>query len=178
MIGEPAVEVMLNKSLFFISIGSNDIFSFFQRNDGTPPESFITNMLSAYSQYITVRALFTFHPHYNYPILLINQSPKWQTTSYLTLNWLMLDVIWAWSKKIRHHKRSTSRLLSIFKINPTEQHWHQWLLPSHEWFCSGFPLSPRWPFTQHQLTASGNEILSREHIQYDSRCYQRTKKRM
>ncbi|XP_057805910.1 GDSL esterase/lipase At5g55050-like [Salvia miltiorrhiza] len=53
MIGEPATEVMLNKSLFFISIGSNDIFGYFNRSDGTPPDSFITMMLSAYSQYIT-----------------------------------------------------------------------------------------------------------------------------
>lgn len=55
MLGEPATEAMLNKSLFFISIGSNDIFGYFGRNDGTPPDSFIAMMISAYSQHITVR---------------------------------------------------------------------------------------------------------------------------
>ncbi|KAH6767278.1 hypothetical protein C2S52_018261 [Perilla frutescens var. hirtella] len=53
MIGEPATEAMLNSSLFFISIGSNDIFGYFGKQDGTPPDSVIAKMLSAYSQHIT-----------------------------------------------------------------------------------------------------------------------------
>ncbi|KAG6401443.1 hypothetical protein SASPL_138300 [Salvia splendens] len=53
MKGENATEVMLNKSLFFISIGSNDIFGYLNRSDATPPDSFIFMMLSAYSQHIT-----------------------------------------------------------------------------------------------------------------------------
>ncbi|XP_042012287.1 GDSL esterase/lipase At5g41890-like [Salvia splendens] len=53
MKGENATEVMLNKSLFFISVGSNDIFGYLNRSDTTPPGTFITMMLSAYSQHIT-----------------------------------------------------------------------------------------------------------------------------
>ncbi|XP_047973584.1 GDSL esterase/lipase At5g55050-like [Salvia hispanica] len=53
MKGENATEVILNKSLFFISVGSNDIFGYLNRSDTTPPGTFITMMLSAYSQHIT-----------------------------------------------------------------------------------------------------------------------------
>lgn len=57
MKGENATEVILNKSLFFISVGSNDIFGYLNRSDTTPPGTFITMMLSAYSQHITVSFL-------------------------------------------------------------------------------------------------------------------------
>ncbi|KAG6382701.1 hypothetical protein SASPL_157592 [Salvia splendens] len=53
LIGEAATEAKLNKSLFFISIGSNDIFVYFNTSDAkTPPNTFINMMLSAYSQHI------------------------------------------------------------------------------------------------------------------------------
>ncbi|XP_047965317.1 GDSL esterase/lipase At5g55050-like [Salvia hispanica] len=53
LIGDPATEAKLNQSLFFISIGSNDIFGYFNTSDAKkPPSTFINMMLSAYSQHI------------------------------------------------------------------------------------------------------------------------------
>ncbi|KAL8540046.1 hypothetical protein ACS0TY_001585 [Phlomoides rotata] len=53
-IGEPATEAMLNKSLFFISIGSNDIFSYFNTSNSMPKDQFISMLISTYSDYISM----------------------------------------------------------------------------------------------------------------------------
>ncbi|KAI3447906.1 hypothetical protein Pfo_004571 [Paulownia fortunei] len=53
MIGPAATEALLSKSLFFISIGSNDIFEYFSRKSKMPEDEFISILISAYSQHIT-----------------------------------------------------------------------------------------------------------------------------
>lgn len=57
MIGAPKSASMLNESLFFISIGSNDIFHYFSSNDGLSPDEFIALTMSAYHGHIKVRAV-------------------------------------------------------------------------------------------------------------------------
>ncbi|KAG8368034.1 hypothetical protein BUALT_Bualt15G0003200 [Buddleja alternifolia] len=53
LIGSEATETMLSKSLFFISIGSNDIFGYFATNTTIPKDQFISNLISTYSNHIT-----------------------------------------------------------------------------------------------------------------------------
>lgn len=53
-----AAEAMLSKSLFFISIGSNDIFAYFASSSTMPKDQFIGLLISAYSDHITVTFLF------------------------------------------------------------------------------------------------------------------------
>lgn len=57
MIGAPETEAMFNKSLFFISIGSNDIFNYSPSEDGTA-NAFVSLLISTYSKHITVRTVF------------------------------------------------------------------------------------------------------------------------
>ncbi|XP_057809172.1 GDSL esterase/lipase At5g55050-like [Salvia miltiorrhiza] len=52
MMGAPKTEAMLNKSLFFISIGSNDILNYSPREDGTG-DAFISLLIATYSKHIT-----------------------------------------------------------------------------------------------------------------------------
>ncbi|KAK6143329.1 hypothetical protein DH2020_023677 [Rehmannia glutinosa] len=52
MIGPAATEALLSKSLFFISVGSNDIFDYFSSKCKTPEEKFISNMISVYCKHI------------------------------------------------------------------------------------------------------------------------------
>ncbi|KAK6121527.1 hypothetical protein DH2020_044733 [Rehmannia glutinosa] len=51
-LGPAATEALLSKSLFFISVGSNDIFDYFSSKCKTPEEKFISNMISAYGKHI------------------------------------------------------------------------------------------------------------------------------
>ncbi|KAI3446310.1 hypothetical protein Pfo_002975 [Paulownia fortunei] len=53
LIGPAATEQMLSKSLFFISIGSNDIFGYFMSKSTMPKDQFIGLLISAYSDHIT-----------------------------------------------------------------------------------------------------------------------------
>ncbi|KAL7156349.1 hypothetical protein ABFS83_02G003500 [Erythranthe nasuta] len=48
-----ATETMLSKSLFFISIGSNDIFGYFMSKSTVPKDQFISLLISSYSDHIT-----------------------------------------------------------------------------------------------------------------------------
>lgn len=57
MTGLPETEVKLNQSLFFISIGSNDIFHYFSSNSGISVDEFIALTISSYSGYIKVRTV-------------------------------------------------------------------------------------------------------------------------
>ncbi|PIN10489.1 Triacylglycerol lipase [Handroanthus impetiginosus] len=53
MIGSNATEAMLSEALFFISIGSNDIFGYFANKSTMPKEKFISTLISTYSAHIT-----------------------------------------------------------------------------------------------------------------------------
>ncbi|KAL0422956.1 UNVERIFIED_CONTAM: GDSL esterase/lipase [Sesamum latifolium] len=53
LIGSTATETLLSKSMFFISIGSNDIFGYFMTNSTMPRDQFISILISAYSNHIT-----------------------------------------------------------------------------------------------------------------------------
>ncbi|PIN25720.1 Triacylglycerol lipase [Handroanthus impetiginosus] len=53
LIGPAATDTMLSKSLFFISIGSNDIFGYFMTNSTMPKDQYISILISAYSYHIT-----------------------------------------------------------------------------------------------------------------------------
>lgn len=54
--GSEAAEVFLCKSLFFISIGSNDFFGYLSSNSSTmPPEEFLSILIKAYEKSIRVR---------------------------------------------------------------------------------------------------------------------------
>ncbi|KAI8022751.1 hypothetical protein LOK49_LG03G03865 [Camellia lanceoleosa] len=50
--GPNETETMLSKSLFCISVGSNDIFSYFSSNRTIPPDLFIANLMLQYEAYI------------------------------------------------------------------------------------------------------------------------------
>ncbi|KAL0454044.1 UNVERIFIED_CONTAM: GDSL esterase/lipase [Sesamum latifolium] len=52
-IGPAATEAILSKSLFFISIGSNDIFGYFKTKHRMPEDKFLSLLISAYSKHIT-----------------------------------------------------------------------------------------------------------------------------
>ncbi|XP_073146904.1 GDSL esterase/lipase At5g55050-like [Henckelia pumila] len=53
LIGSDATDTLLSKSLFFISIGSNDVFGYFKTNSTMPPDQFISILVSSYSDHIT-----------------------------------------------------------------------------------------------------------------------------
>lgn len=53
VIGSSATDAKLSKSMFFISIGSNDIFGYFMVNATMPKDQFINILISAYSNHIT-----------------------------------------------------------------------------------------------------------------------------
>ncbi|KAG8364441.1 hypothetical protein BUALT_Bualt19G0129200 [Buddleja alternifolia] len=53
IIGPGKTKEILCKSLFFISIGSNDIFDYFQSKTEIPIDKFITILMSTYSKHIT-----------------------------------------------------------------------------------------------------------------------------
>ncbi|CAL5399888.1 unnamed protein product [Camellia sinensis] len=52
VMGSDATKKMLSKSLFFISVGSNDIFGYFLTNSTMPPELYITHLMHQYEAYI------------------------------------------------------------------------------------------------------------------------------
>ncbi|KAL7257320.1 hypothetical protein ACSBR1_003595 [Camellia fascicularis] len=52
--GPNETETMLSKSLFCISVGSNDIFGYFSSNRTIPPDLFIANLMRQYEAYIKV----------------------------------------------------------------------------------------------------------------------------
>ncbi|KAL7237299.1 hypothetical protein ACSBR2_003566 [Camellia fascicularis] len=52
--GPNETETMLSKSLFCISVGSNDIFAYFSSNRTIPPDLFIANLMRQYEAYINV----------------------------------------------------------------------------------------------------------------------------
>ncbi|KAH6768663.1 hypothetical protein C2S51_013999 [Perilla frutescens var. frutescens] len=51
-IGSAATDLMLSKSLFFISVGSNDIFGYFKTNSTMHKDKFIGILITAYSDHI------------------------------------------------------------------------------------------------------------------------------
>ena len=44
----------LSKSLFFISVGSNDIFGYFQSTSSIPKDEFLSTLLLTYENHLTV----------------------------------------------------------------------------------------------------------------------------
>ncbi|KAF5947051.1 hypothetical protein HYC85_017279 [Camellia sinensis] len=54
VMGSDATKKMLSKSLFFISVRSNDIFGYFLTNSTMPPELYITHLMHQYEAYIKV----------------------------------------------------------------------------------------------------------------------------
>jgi phospholipase/lecithinase/hemolysin len=50
--GESSTEYMLSKSVFIISIGSNDIIEYFDTNNPMPKEQFITALMASYESQI------------------------------------------------------------------------------------------------------------------------------
>ncbi|EEF33964.1 GDSL esterase/lipase At5g55050 [Ricinus communis] len=50
--GQACAEALLSKSLFFISIGSNDIFGYYSSKGGVPKEEFIATIGAAYENYL------------------------------------------------------------------------------------------------------------------------------
>ncbi|KAG8368033.1 hypothetical protein BUALT_Bualt15G0003100 [Buddleja alternifolia] len=53
LIGSAATKTVLSKSLFFISVGGNDISGYFATNTTIPADQFISNLISTYSNHIT-----------------------------------------------------------------------------------------------------------------------------
>ncbi|XP_022897711.1 GDSL esterase/lipase At5g55050-like [Olea europaea var. sylvestris] len=52
VIGQESTETTLSKALFFISVGSNDIFDYFNTSSTVPIEKFIDSLMSAYTTHI------------------------------------------------------------------------------------------------------------------------------
>ncbi|CAI9769781.1 unnamed protein product [Fraxinus pennsylvanica] len=52
VIGQASTEATLSKALFFISVGSNDIFEYFETNSTEAIENFIDSLMSAYTTHI------------------------------------------------------------------------------------------------------------------------------
>lgn len=57
VIGQESTETTLSKALFFISVGSNDIFDYFNTSSTVPIEKFIDSLMSAYTTHIEVSFL-------------------------------------------------------------------------------------------------------------------------
>lgn len=60
IMGPTETEEFLAKSLFFISIGSNDIFLYHYSNSTVPKQEFIATLGSAYENHLKVAFLFKF----------------------------------------------------------------------------------------------------------------------
>lgn len=52
--GAVATEKYLSKSVFFISIGSNDIFEYYHSNSSVPKEQFLSSLVLAYENHLKV----------------------------------------------------------------------------------------------------------------------------
>ncbi|CAL5399884.1 unnamed protein product [Camellia sinensis] len=52
VLGSDTTKKMLSKSLFFVSVGSNDIFVYFSTNNTMPPVLYITHLMHQYEAYI------------------------------------------------------------------------------------------------------------------------------
>ncbi|KAL6214103.1 hypothetical protein ACLB2K_013541 [Fragaria x ananassa] len=52
LMGPVATETYISKSLFFISIGSNDIFEYYRSNSSIPKEQFLSSLVVAYENHL------------------------------------------------------------------------------------------------------------------------------
>lgn len=71
-IGPAGTENFLSKSLFFISTGSNDIFTYYHSTSTLPKQEFISTLALAYENYLRVRFL----PHCSHIYALLKFSNR------------------------------------------------------------------------------------------------------
>ena len=53
-LGQAAMEKLHSKSLFFISIGSNDIFAYYDSNSSLSKQDFMSNLVLTYENHLKV----------------------------------------------------------------------------------------------------------------------------